>query len=83
MYFVSGRSLNSPRETEFGARSHCRISISDVSKIAADRPLSKIPQCANDPDQPLGLLQSGRPTNEVAGGVFEYYRRLAAAQAAA
>jgi hypothetical protein len=63
MYFVSGRSLNSSRETEFGARSHCRISISDVSKIAADRPLSKIPQCANDPNPSVNFPEAAIPTN--------------------
>src|SRR5207245_10583277 len=44
----SRRSLNSSRKTEFGASGHCGISTSDVSKIAADRPLSKMRQCAND-----------------------------------
>src|SRR5207302_6495751 len=48
VYFVSRHSLNSSRRTEFGASGHCRISTSDVSKIAADRPLSKMRQCAND-----------------------------------
>src|SRR5437867_5232868 len=38
---VSCRSLNSSRKIEFGASGHCKISTSDVSKIAADRPLSK------------------------------------------
>jgi len=42
LYFVSGRSPNSSRRSEFGDSGHCRISISDVSKIAADRPLSKM-----------------------------------------
>jgi hypothetical protein len=37
LYFVSRRSLNLSRRTEFGASGHCRISTSDVSKIAADR----------------------------------------------
>jgi hypothetical protein len=41
------------RKTEFGASGHCRISTSGVCKIAADRPLSKIRQCANDPLQPV------------------------------
>ena len=40
-YFVSRRSLNSSRRTEFGANGRCRISTRDVSKIAADRPLQK------------------------------------------
>jgi len=30
---------------------HRTISASDVSKIAANRPLSKMRQCANDPDR--------------------------------
>src|SRR2546429_3932415 len=47
--FVSGRSLNSSRKSEFGDSGHCRISTSNVSKIAADRPLSKMRQCAIDP----------------------------------
>jgi hypothetical protein len=41
VYFVSRRSLKLSRKAEFGASSHCRISISNVSKIAADRPLPK------------------------------------------
>jgi hypothetical protein len=45
-------SLKLSRETEFGASGHCRISTSGVSKIAADRSLSKIRQCANDPERP-------------------------------
>jgi hypothetical protein len=51
VYFVSRRSLKLSRKTEFGATGHCRISTSDVSKIAADRPLSKMRQCANDPER--------------------------------
>src|SRR5258708_8667960 len=51
LYFVSRRSLNSSRRTEFGASGHCRISTSDVSKIAVDRLLSKMRQCANDPQR--------------------------------
>src|SRR5213592_2352063 len=38
VYFISRRSLNSSRKTEFGASGHCKISTSDASKIAADRP---------------------------------------------
>jgi hypothetical protein len=37
-------------KAEFGASGHCRISTSDVSKIAAGRPFSKMRQCANEPD---------------------------------
>jgi hypothetical protein len=55
-YFVSRRSLNSSRRTEFGASGHCRISTGDVSKIAADRLLSKMRQCANDPHPPLAIF---------------------------
>jgi hypothetical protein len=35
VYFVSSRSLNSSRESEFGDSGHCRISTSDVSNSAA------------------------------------------------
>jgi hypothetical protein len=41
VYFVNGRSLNSSRKSEFGDSGQCRISTSDVSKIAANRPLQK------------------------------------------
>jgi len=58
VYFVSRRSLNSSRRTEFDASGHCRISTSDVSKIAVDRLLSKMRQCANDP-----LLSFAVPAN--------------------
>ena len=57
-YFVSRHSLNSSRRTEFGAGGRCRSSTSDVSKIAVDRPLSKMRQCANDPLPPLELAES-------------------------
>jgi hypothetical protein len=60
LYFVSRRSLNSSRRTEFGASGYCRISTNDVSKIAAERLLSKMRQCANDPTQTAGVLRSGR-----------------------
>ena len=40
------------------------ISISDGARLQADRPLSKISQCVNDPDQPLGILESGLSTDE-------------------
>jgi hypothetical protein len=42
VYFVSRRSLNSSRRTEFDASGHCKISTGDVSNSAADRPLSKM-----------------------------------------
>ena len=60
LYFVSRRSLNSSRRTEFGASGRYRISTSDVSKIAAGRLLSKIRQCANDPEQSAHLPESRR-----------------------
>jgi hypothetical protein len=60
VYFVSRRSLKLSRKTEFGASGHCTISTGDVSKIAADRPLSKMRQCANDPDQASESLRNGR-----------------------
>jgi hypothetical protein len=64
VYFVSRRSLKLSRKTEFGASGHCRISTSDVSKIAADRLLSKMRQCANDPKESVaaayGLPDTGR-----------------------
>jgi hypothetical protein len=41
VYFVSGRSLNSSRKSEFGDSSHRRIPTGDVSKIATDRLLLK------------------------------------------
>jgi hypothetical protein len=59
VYFVSGGSLNSSRRTEFGASGHFRISTSDVSKIAADRPLSKMRQCANDPQLAQFIVSIG------------------------
>src|SRR5438105_11607219 len=62
MYFVSCRSLNSSRKTELGASGHCRIFTSDVSKIAVDRPFSKMRQCANDPHPPYAIF---RPTTGV------------------
>jgi len=55
VYFVSRHSLNSSRKTEFGASGHCSISTSGVSKIAADRPLSKMRQCAIDPNPPVAI----------------------------
>ena len=53
VYSVSGRSLNSSRKAEFGDSGHCRTSTSEVSKIAVERPLSKMRQCANDPFLPV------------------------------
>ena len=73
MYFVSSRSLNSSRESEFGDSGHCRISTSDVSNSAADRPLLKMRQCANDPLRSFRLRRSrrsgkGRGKGSAAGG---------------
>ena len=67
MYFVSRRSLNSSRKSEFGDSGHCRISTSDVSKIAADRPLSKMRQYANDPLQPYAIFRSSDWSTSVTG----------------
>ena len=50
VYFVSCPLLNSSRKSEFGESGHWRISTGNVSKIAADRPLSKMRQCAIDPN---------------------------------
>src|SRR5437870_3280455 len=62
--------LRKPPSAEFveknsGANGHCRISTSDSSKIAADRPLSKMRQCANDPKPTYVPLESGLSTNQV------------------
>jgi len=57
VYSVSGRSLNSSRKSEFGDSGHRRTPTGDLSKIAADRLLSKMRQCANDPLQPYTLAQ--------------------------
>jgi hypothetical protein len=57
--YLSRRSLKLSRKAEFGASSHCKISISNVSKIAADRPLSKMRQCANDPKPPERSSETG------------------------
>jgi len=59
VYFVSGRSLNLSRKSDVGDSGHSRISTSDVSKIAADRALSKMRQCVNDPLLPVALYRSG------------------------
>src|SRR5206468_9020813 len=53
--------LNSSRKIEFGASGHCKIFTSDVSKIAADRPLSKMRQCANDPKPTFATVFVGGP----------------------
>jgi hypothetical protein len=59
MYFVSRRSLNSSRKSEFGDSGHRRTPTGDLSKIAADRLLSKMRQCANDPKLTALLRGSG------------------------
>ena len=51
VYLVSCRLLKPSIKSEFGQSSHWRTATGDVSKIATDRPLSKMRQCAIDPEQ--------------------------------
>jgi hypothetical protein len=60
MYFVSRRSLNSSRKSEFGDSGHRRTPTGDLSKITADRLLSKMRQYAIDPLPPVARKRSGR-----------------------
>jgi hypothetical protein len=67
--------MNSSRKSEFGDSGHCRISTSDVSKIAADRPLSKMRQCANDLNGRLDFCEADAEWIKSTGG-FEQSRKI-------
>jgi len=46
-------------KSEFGESGHWRISTGDMSKIATDRPLSRMRQCAIDPSLPFATGRFG------------------------